>query len=93
MTKADEQPAQDDPYLEDVIEDAIGPLADLLPPDEKEALRRALRDAATDDPALSALYEAARPRSVPSRSGDEPKVAGAPEESKGAPVRKKGSAA
>lgn len=62
---------EDDPYLEDVLDDAIGPLAGLLPPLEQGWLREALRDAVKDDPTLAELYAAARPRVIPQRSGEE----------------------
>lgn len=93
MKKHDES---QDPYLEDVIEEAIGPLAALLPPEELEALKRSLRDATTDDPVLSALHDAARPRLARTRSGDEqkgPQTGESDQAASGAPVRKKGSAA
>jgi len=69
---SDEEESPKDPYLEDVIAEAIGPLAALLPAEELEALRRSLRDATSGDPGLSELYQAARPRAIRARSGDEP---------------------
>ncbi len=100
---SDKEDTANDPYLEDVIAGAIGPLAALLPAEELEALRRSLRAAASGDPELSALYQAARPRAVPARSGDEPagdepadaeQPEPAPNEANVTPLRrKKGSAA
>ena len=69
--KPDGKEMDGDPYLEDVLADALGPLAALLPPDELAAMKRALREAATKDPALAALHKAARPRVAPARSGAE----------------------
>ena len=89
-----EDPAGDDPFLEEMIRDAIGPLAALLPPAELAALRKALRDGATDDPALRDLYSAARPRKGRERSGVSD-AHPAPEQAPGAvvPLRRKGGAA
>lgn len=94
---SDEENEADDPYLRGVIDEAIGPLAALLPPEELAALRRALRDTASDDPELAKLHDAARPRVARQTSGEElahPEKA-APEEAAGtSPLRrKKGSAA
>ncbi len=89
-----EDSAGDDPFLEEVIRDAIGPLAALLPPAELAALRKALRDGATDDPALRDLYSAARPREERKRSGTDD-AHPTPAHAKGAavPLRRKGGAA
>jgi hypothetical protein len=93
---SDDEDNPKDPYLEDVIAGAIGPLTALLPAEELEALRRSLRDATAGDPGLAALYEAARPRAVPARSGDQPVDAEQPQpaEANVTPLRRtKGSAA
>ncbi len=92
----DQPPDAKEPYLEDVLADALGPFGALLPPEERRALEQALRDAATDDPTLSALHSAARPRAVLQRSAEElvDAKAGAPGKDQAvAPLRRKGSAA
>ena len=94
---SDEKDEADDPYLRGVIDEAMGPLAALLPPEELAALRRALRDAATDDPELAKLYDAARPRVARQTSGEElvhPEKSAATESAAASPRRRrKGSAA
>lgn len=84
-----------EPYLEDVINEAIGPAASLLPAEELSALRGALRDAAKDDPELLALYRAARPRAVPVATTVAPTESAAPERNAAppAPLRRKGGGA
>lgn len=85
-----------DPYLEDVFDDALGPLVALLPAREREALRGALRDVVTDDPTLAELYAAARPRQIPQQSGDKdahPESQARDEAAASLPARRKGGAA
>lgn len=94
--KPDSEETGDDPYLEDVIQDAVGPLAALLPAEELRAMKRALRESAKNDPTLAALHKAARPRIVPARSGDEAATGAEPSREEGArvvPLKKRGSAA
>jgi len=96
MSNAEDETEETEPYLEAVIDDAIGPIASLMPPVELRLLRRALRDAAEDDPALAALYAAAHPRAAPATSGEAPieaKGARAEEAAPPVPLRRKGGAA
>lgn len=87
---------ESEPYLEEVINDAIGPVAALLPAAELALLRQTLRDAVKDDPDLRSLYRAARPRPVPVATTVAPSEAHAAPEPRAAPAartRRKGGAA
>ena len=94
MTKRDEQ--EDDPYLEDVLDDAMGPLMRLLPAPERERMREALREAVRDDPTLSDLYAAARPRERRPHSGEtdaHPELGARDDSAATRPAKRKGGAA
>ena len=87
-----------EPYLERLIDETIGPLAHLFDAEELDVIRRTLRDDVHDDPDLTKLYQAARPRTPPLRSEEQPtdpraaagdRAAATPAE----PRRRKGGAA
>ena len=93
---SDGQEDETEPYLESVIDDAIGPNAALLPTEVRLLLRRALRDAAKDDPELAALYKGARPRAAPATTGptpSDPQTVSTPGGRTPLPLRRNGGAA
>lgn len=85
-----------EPYLERLIDETIGPLAHLFDAEELELLRRTLRDDVNGDPDLVKLHRAARPRTPPLHTQEEPADPRAAAPQEGAPVvplRRKGGAA
>jgi hypothetical protein len=85
-----------DPFLERLIDETIGPLARLLDAEDLAILRSLLRDDVKDDPELSKLYRAARPRTPELHSHEErtdPSAADPPEGAEVLPFRRRGGAA
>ncbi len=60
-----------DPFLEEMILEAMGPEAALLPAPLRAVLREALIDQVLEDPDLQSLYRAARPRAAPEQSHEQ----------------------
>jgi hypothetical protein len=60
----------DDPFLKDLIDDALLPYVSVLTPDELRFLREELADAARFHPVAARLLKAARPDPKVERSGD-----------------------
>lgn len=88
-----------DAYIEELLDEAVGLSGLPLPSEERALLRDELREALRTDPELQRLYQAARPRAVPARTGEasrggEPAAppAGA-EPGRVLPLRRRGSAA
>lgn len=90
-----------EPYLEQLIAEAVAPLSGLLPADHLDAMRRLLRDGVEDDPDLAQLYRAARPRQAQAHTSEQPVGEGldgaaedaAQEPAKVMPLRRSGGAA
>lgn len=64
-------------FLEGILDEAVAPYRKLVPREQLEAMRGALREELLADATAGRLLSAARPRAVPKRSGevgvDEPK--------------------
>jgi hypothetical protein len=91
-----------EPYLDQLIEEAVAPLSGLFSADHLATLRQVLRDSVEDDPDLAQLYQAARPRQVQARTHEQaigaetedPAAQGPVQEPpKAAPFRRSGGAA
>lgn len=61
-----------DPFLDEVVEEALAPYRAALSEDLLEAMRRVLEDTLATEPLARQLLSRARPRAVPLQSGDQP---------------------
>lgn len=70
--------AEQDPFLEEILDEAMSPYLGQLPPETLAMMRGVLREEMLADPAALRLLSAARPRAVPKQSGDVAAAGGAP---------------
>lgn len=64
-------------FLQKILDEVMAPYRGCLPEEQLQMMRRVLQEEMREDATAVALLAAARPRSVPHRSGDVP-VEGAP---------------
>ncbi len=62
-----------DPFMEEIVDEAMEDYQAMLPAPYLEAMRQVLRDEIREDPAMMELLNAARPRVTPERSSAEEK--------------------
>lgn len=59
-------------FLQEILDEAMAPYRGRLPEKQLQMMRRVLEEEMREDAAAMRLLSAARPRSVPHRSGDVP---------------------
>jgi hypothetical protein len=69
-----------DAFLQEILDEAMAPYRGRVPEEQLEMMRRVLKEEMREDATAMRLLSAARPRSVPHRSGDVPVESATPAE-------------
>jgi hypothetical protein len=69
----DEVPEEQDPYLQQVLDETLAAYEGVVPPEMLRKMRLFLGDVLSTHPVGATLLDRARPRAVPYRSGDQAK--------------------
>jgi hypothetical protein len=67
-------------FLQEILDEVMAPYRGRLPEEQLQMLRRVLEEEMREDAAAARLLSAARPRTVPQRSGEVPAESATPAE-------------